>query len=278
VGNDASDRTDSSATIANFSQRRGITLPNIDEIGGRMKRIAFIVLLTLGLALPAMAQRFEFPVEHEHTLRNCRGKLIITEDKMEYQTDHKKDAQSWQYTELRQLKVLSPVALELVTYEDQMRLAGRDRIFKFTLLSGQITPEITALLMKVAPRPIVTSVLPPVQDEPRFTVLVKHVRPLKGSLGTMKIYADRIVYEASDNETESRYWRYSDIQNFSHSERYRFEIATYEDGIGGLKAYHFQLREELPTGIYDYVWTRVYPSKFQRQEKLSQPSNELEKE
>jgi hypothetical protein len=243
-----------------------------------MKRITSIALLTWGLALPAMAQSFEFPVEHEHTLRNCRGKLVITADKIEYQTDHKKDTQSWQYTELRQLKVLSPVALELVTYEDQPQLAGRDRIFKFTLLSGQITPEIAALLIKVAPRPIVTSVLPPVQDEPRFTVLVKHVRPLNGSLGTLKIYADRIVYEASANVTESRYWRYSDIQNFSHSERYRFEIVTYEDGNGGLKAYNFQLREELPTGIYDYVWTRVYPSKFQHQEKLPQPSTESDKE
>lgn len=243
-----------------------------------MKRIAFIALLAIGLALSAMAQSFEFPVEHEHTLRNCRGKLVITADKIEYQTDHKKDAQSWQYTELRQLKVLSSITLELVTYEDQPRLAGRDRIFKFTLLSGQITPEISALLMKAAPHPIVTSVLLPAQEEPRFTVLVKHVRPLNGSLGTLKIYADRIVYEAAGKPTESRYWRYSDIQNFSHSERYRFEIVTYEDGIGGLKAYNFQLREELPAGIYDYVWTRVYPSKFQPQEKLPQSSNEPNKE
>lgn len=243
-----------------------------------MKRLTFIALLTLELALPAMAQSFEFPVEHKHTLRNCRGKLIIAADKIEYQTDHKKDAQSWQYTELRQLKVLSPISLELVTYDDQPRMAGRDRIFKFTLLSGQISPEISALLMKASSRPIVTSVLLPAQDEPRFTVLVKHLRSLNGSLGVLKVYADRIVYEASRKVTKSRYWRYSDIQNFSHSERYRFEIVTYEDGIGGLKAYHFQLREELPAGIYDYMWTRVYPSKFQHQEKLPQPSNESNKE
>ena len=240
--------------------------------------ILHIMLAVLGCALRVVAQSFEFPVEHEHTLRNCRGKLVVTADKIEYQTDHKKDARSWPYTELRQLKVLSPSSLELVTYEDQPRLAGRDRSFKFTLLTGQITPDISALLRSAAPRPIVTSVLMTAQDEPRFTVLVKHVRPLTGSLGTLKIYADRIVYEAAGKVAESRYWRYRDIQNFSHSERYRFEIVTYEDGIGGLRAYHFQLREELLTGIYDYVWTRVYPSKFQRQEKLSHPSNEAEKE
>lgn len=243
-----------------------------------MKRSIFIALLTmLGFALPAVAQSFEFQVEHEHTLRNCRGKLVITPERIEYQTDHKQDTRSWQYTELRQLKVLSSTSLELVTYEDQTRLAGRDRIFKFTLLAGQITPEIGALLMKAAARPIVTSVLLSAQEEPRFTVLVKHLRPLNGSTGTLKIYSDRIVYEASDKITESRYWRYSDMQNFSHSERYRFEIVTYEDGIGGLKAYDFQLREELPAGIYDYVWRRVYPSKFQPQEKLS-PPNEARKE
>jgi hypothetical protein len=233
-----------------------------------------ITLFLVFLPMPAAAQSYQFAAEHLHSLRNCRGTLVITPDGIEYQTDHKKDARSWQYTELRQLKVLSPIALELAMYEDQPRLAGRDRIFKFILLTGQITPEIGALLMKAAPRPIVTSVLIPGQDEPRFTVLVKHVRPLNGSLGTLKIYGDRIVYEASGKVAESRYWRYSEMQNFSHSERYRFEIVTYEDGIGGLKAYHFQLREELPAGAYDYMWTRVYPSKFQRQEKLAAPSNE----
>ncbi|MBS1806642.1 MAG: hypothetical protein JST84_00450 [Acidobacteria bacterium] len=244
-----------------------------------MKRFLMTVLWTmLGFALPAVAQSFEFQVEHEHTLRNCRGKLVITPERIGYQTDHKQDTRSWQYTELRQLKVLSSTSLELVTYEDQTRLAGRDRIFKFTLLAGKLTPEVSALLMKAAPRPIVTSVLLSAQEEPRFTVRVKHLRPLKGSIGTLKIYRDRIVYEASDKITESRYWRYSDLQNFSHSERYRFEIVTYEDGIGGLKAYDFQLREELPAGIYDYVWGRIYPAKFQPQEKLLQPSNESKKE
>lgn len=237
-----------------------------------------ITLFLVFLPMPAAAQSYQFAAEHLHTLRNCRGTLVITPDGIEYQTDHKKDAQRWQYTELRQLKVLSPISLVLVTYEDQPRLAGRDRLFKFTLLTGQITPEIGALLMKAAPRPIVTSVLIPGQVEPRFTVLVKHVRPLNGSLGTLKIYGDRIVYEASGKVAESRYWRYSEIQNFSHSERYRFEIVTYEDGIGGLKAYNFQLREEFPVGAYDYLWTRVYPSKFQPQEKLSPASNEARKE
>ncbi len=232
-----------------------------------MKRILFItVWIVLGGTLPAVAQSFELHVEHEHALRNCRGKLLITPDKIEYQTEHKQDARSWQYTELRQLKVLSPILLELVTYEDQPRFAGRDRVFKFILLAEQMTPAITALLMQAAPRPIVTSVLLSAQDAPRFTVRVKHLRPLQGSLGTLKIYADRIVYEASDKVAESRYWRYGDLHSFSHSERYRFEIVTYEEGIGGLKAYHFQLREELPAGVYDYVWRRVYPSKLKPQE------------
>lgn len=240
-----------------------------------MKRMMLFIFITAFLAVkPTTAQSFELSVEHEHTLRNCRGKLLITPDKIEYQTDHKQDARSWQYTELRQLKVLSPISLELVTYEDQARLAGRDRIFKFTLLAGQITPEISDLLMKTAPRPIVTSILVPEPEEPRFTVLVKHVRPLNGSLGTLKIYGDRVVYEAAGKVTESRYWRYSDIQNFSHSERYRFEIVTYEDGIGGLKAYNFQLREELSAPAYDYVWARVYPSKFHRDDHLAQPAAE----
>ena len=71
--------------------------------------------------------------------------------------------------------------------------------------------------------------------------------------------------------SDSRYWRYGEIQNFSQSERYRFEIVSFEDKFGGPKAYNFQLREALPATAYDYVWARVYPSKLRREDRLAQP-------
>ncbi len=230
-----------------------------------MKRLFFsIALIAFSLSAEVAAQSYEFTVEHEHSLRNCRGKLIITKDGIEYQTEDKNDSRKWRYRELRQIKVDSTNKLELVSYEDQRLRLGRDRIFKFRLLDREITPQISALLVERAAHPPVTSVLPETAGEPVFSVPVKHLHRFGGCTGSLKIYPDRLVYLSEDLPSDSRFWRYSDLQGFSQSERYRFEIGSFEDKLGGPKAYNFQLREDLPEGAYDYVWERVYPSRSRK--------------
>jgi hypothetical protein len=240
-----------------------------------MKRIAIgICLLALFAASPALAQSYEFKVERERPMRNQPGKLIITPEKIEYRSDHKGESRAWRYDELRQIKVESPQRIELVSYEDQKWKLGLDRIFKFKVLEGEITPEASALLMERASQPVLApSVMPTTNDAPTFEAPVKHLHRFGGCIGALKIYSDRVVYEAKDEPADSRFWRYSDIQSFSQSERYRFEIISFEDKFGGPKAYNFQLREELPAQAYDYIWDRVYPSKFRREERPAQPGN-----
>jgi hypothetical protein len=223
------------------------------------------------LARPALAQSYEFAVEHEHTFRNCQGRLVITPDKIEYQTDHQSDARAWRYDELRQIKVQSPTRVELVSYEDRKRWLGRDRIFKFRVLEGELTSEVSALLVRKATRPLVASVMPATEDAPAFEVPVKHLHRFGGCLGALRIYPDRVVYESQEMPSDSRYWRYGDIQSFSQSEHFRFELVSFEEKFGGPKAYNFQLREVLPVPVYDYVWARVYPSRLRRDERLAQP-------
>jgi hypothetical protein len=224
----------------------------------------FVCVLTLLFgASPAAAQQFELSVEHEHTLRNCQGTLVITPEQIEYKTSHKHAVQRWRYTEIQQLKVEGSNALKLVSYDDQKRLLGRDRLYKFRLLNGEITPEISALLQAQATKPIVTSVPPATSGEPVFGVPVKHLHSFGGCLGVLRLYADHVIFEAADAPAESRYWRYTELHNVSQPERFRFELTTFEERFGGPKAYHFQLRGELPAGFYDYAWARVYPSKFQ---------------
>jgi hypothetical protein len=228
-----------------------------------MKRWLLLTVLTLLLAtVPAAAQNYEFPVQHDHTMRSCRGTLVITPEKIEYKTTHEKHARVWQYVELQQVKVESKTRLELLTYEDEKRLAGRDREWTFRLLEGVITPEISALLLAQVARPLVTSVPPVTEGSTRFEVPVKHLHNFGGCSGTLRIYADRVAFESAEKPEHSRFWRYTDIQNFSQSERFRFEIVTFEAGIGGPKSYNFQLKQELPAQAYDYVWARVYPSKL----------------
>src|SRR5262245_7713100 len=126
-----------------------------------MKRRMLLIALTLLLAtIPAIAQSYEFTVEHEHALRSCRGALVITPEKIEYKTPHEKHTRVWRYVERQQVKIESNTRLELLTYEDEKRLAGRDRGWNFKLLEGSITPEVSAFLLAQAMRPLVTSVPP----------------------------------------------------------------------------------------------------------------------
>src|SRR5262245_532524 len=242
--------------------------------GGNMNRILFIATLLIFFAVnPVSAQSYELKVEHKHTFRDCRGTLVITPERIEYKTAHKEDARIWRYADLRQIKFQSPTSIELMSYEDQNRMLGRDRVFKFKVLEGEITPEISALVVGRATRPVVTSVAPVTEDASVFEAPVKHLHRFGGCIGTLKVYPDRLVYESEDIPSDSRYWRYGDIRNFSQSERYRFEVVTFEDKFGGPKAYNFQLREALPAHSYDYVWTRIYPSKLRREERLAGPGD-----
>jgi hypothetical protein len=224
-------------------------------------------LLMLCLTPSALAQSYEFRVERDRILRDRQGKLIISPEKIEYRADREGESRAWRYDELRQIKVESPRRIELVTYEDQKWKLGLDRVFKFKILEGEITPAISALLAERVARPLVTSVAPAPESEAVFQVPVKRLHRFGGRIGSLKIYDDRIAYEEQDEPESSRFWRYGDIQNFSQSDRFRFEIVTFEDKFGGPKAYNFQLREDLPVAAYDYVWTRVYPSKFSRDDR-----------
>src|SRR5215475_8382957 len=230
-----------------------------------MKRRMLLIFASVFFLAPVMAaaQSFEFQVERELLLRNHRGTLVITQDGIEYRTDQKNESRSWRYKDIQQIKIESPTVLEILTYEDQRQMLGRDRIFRFRLLEGKITPEVSALLVAKAARPVATSVAPVTNGEPKYETAVKHLHAFGGCEGALRIYPDRVTFESTDKPEHSRYWRYSDIQGFGHPSRYRFEITTFEDKFGGpTKVYDFQLKEDLPASTYDYVWVRVNPAEL----------------
>jgi hypothetical protein len=224
-----------------------------------MKRILYAMIwMILSAPLAAQAQSFEFSVEHQHTLRDCRGTLTIKADRIEYQTVHQEDARIWPYKEIRQIKVVSPTQLEITGYEDQKRLLGRDRVFKFKLLDGQISPEISALFVEKTTYPVATSVMPETSGSPKFELAVKHLHTFGGCEGRLRIYADRMVYQSADKTENSRYWRWSDMQSISRSGAYQFSVSSFEQQFGGpTKTFNFELKERMDEAVYDYLWEKM---------------------
>jgi hypothetical protein len=209
-----------------------------------------------GTVPACLGQVFEFPVRHEHLFKDCTGTLTIRDDGVQYQTDHTEDARSWGFRDIRTIEVRSRAEIAVVTYEDQKRLGGKDRSFEFVLLEGEADSALSGFLLDRVKKPLMVAV-PPEGETPEFELAVKHLRFLGGSRGVLRIHPDRLVYEASDDREDSRVWRMSDIERIGRSGRFRLQVVGSEGGT-----YAFQLMEELPDAVYDYVWLRLHPSAY----------------
>ncbi len=213
-------------------------------------------------AAAVQAQNFEYAVKHHHALKDCRGTLKIAPGGVEYKTAHAKDSRTWRFDEIRTLEIKSQTKISVVTYEDQKRWFGKDKIFEFTLLDKEATPELSAFLLSHVKRPMELAVVPEEGTKPAFEMAVKHVHTVVGAMGMLQIYPDRIVFRSSKTG-DSRYWRLSDIQRVSQPDRFRFQIIGYVPKAGGpTEAYNFQLLEDLPEGVLDYLWVRLHPSSY----------------
>ena len=208
---------------------------------------------------------FQYSVRHEHTLKDCQGLLTISDAGVEYKTSHKNDSRKWSFEKIRLLRVESPAEISILTYEDQKRYIGKDRTFSFRLVEGKVSGDLSAFLLARVKRPMVLAVLPPSspgEEKPAFEIPVKHLHTIEGAMGELRIYTDRIIFRAA-REGDSRFWRLSDINRFAQPDRYRFQIVSDVPMTGGpTEVYNFQLLNELPAGVYDYLWVRLHPSSY----------------
>jgi hypothetical protein len=76
--------------------------------------------------------RYEIAVKHQHFFGGCEGTLRITPNFIEYLTAHR-DARLWKYIDIKRIRPKGSYRLYVYTYEDQILLFGRDKVFKFEL-------------------------------------------------------------------------------------------------------------------------------------------------
>jgi len=96
------------------------------------------------------------------------------------------------------------------------------------------------------------------ESAPLAQIPVKHLHHFNGCLGVLKVYSDRLVFEAQDGH-DSRSWRWTDIRAVGRPDIDRFEVLTFEPQTGGPKrSFNFILKEPLPDKMYDLIWSRVF--------------------
>ena len=226
---------------------------------------ATLIILGFVVTAAAAGPPFELSVERDRLVGGSKGTLVFTTDGIEYQTPKKDDARRWSYDDIRQLQILSPSRIAVLTYEDRgvLRL-GEDRTFEFTLLQGSVSPELVAFLLGRIDRPVVTAIMPEDAGDPLFRVRVKHQRWGRGSEGTLVLYDRQLVYLTERGD--SRYWRIADIYSVLSLDRYRLQVTAYEGGGGSTRTFVFELKADLPEQFFDALWARVNPPALQRME------------
>ncbi len=134
---------------------------------------------------------------------------------------------------------------------------GRDERLTFEILEGKIDQKVSDFLRERIARPFATSLVEE-QAAPLAEIPVKHSHRFGGCEGTLKVFADRLVYESQTGH-DSRSWRWTDIRSISRPDIYRFDVETFEPQIGASsRSFNFILKEQMPDKTYDLIWSRVY--------------------
>ena len=225
--------------------------------------IAAIVIILIPPDWAAAAgPPFELTVKKDQVWGASRGTLVAGQDGIEYRTTDRDDVRSWSYEDIKQIQILSPTRIKVLTYEDQGKLRlGADRAFQFELVGGTVSPELVAFLLDRTGRSVVTAVMPRIEGEPLFRANVKHQRQGRGSEGALVLYDTQLLY-LTERAGESRHWRFADLYSVLRLDRHRLEIRAYEGGSGDTRSFVFELKSDLSDSFYDALWTRVNRTAF----------------
>ncbi len=166
----------------------------------------------------------------------------------------------WKYEDIQYLDRVRPTELMLLTYEDVAWKLGRDRSYRFELLSGELSDQLFERMIEDVGKPATDRVVQEISAAQR-EIPVKHLKPLGGSEGSIHISAERIVY-LTDAQEQSRKWSLGrEVASVWSSDPYRLEIHVFEGNAGAFrqpKVYKFALKRPLDAELYRRLKLRIY--------------------
>ena len=226
----------------------------------------------MGLVLLAPAafaqQEFRYQAWHGHSRpphvkkAGNMGTLTITDAGVSFEETYKDGkkpehphAWRWAYQDIQQLK-MGPTSLTVLTYQDNKWKLGADREYKFDLVSDNTFEDAyQSLKGRLDQRFVAEAVL--------WEIPVKHLLRFGGDEGVLQVGSDEIVYRSA-KKSESRTWRYQDIDSIGSSGLFQLTITTFERAkthYGNLKGFNFELKQPLEEARYNDLWLRLNQSK-----------------
>lgn len=220
--------------------------------------LAFAVLtatVLLSQAIPANQparrlitfQAWQSSARLHHGLRTIPGALTFNEAGVHFRP-LKGAALNWTFPEI-QTFYLTPRKLTVKTYANRGRYLPGVKTFRFALASA-VPPRVAAELAACVGKPSRNA--DPNPNLPGFaTIPARHPALLGGSNGVLQFGQDGINYVAASG-SDSRSWRWADIQTLAHPDPYSFTVGGYRE------TYSFELKQPMSESLFDRLWDYVY--------------------
>jgi hypothetical protein len=211
-----------------------------------------IYLLLCAAALPAAeppgAVAWESAAQFRQFLhRPVAGTVSIDHSGIAFRSP--KFSQQWGWQEIRTFDLRGARELIIQDYENRRFHEPGERRFRF-VLALPMPPEIARSLAALVARPVVNG--DPVKDAPAIAEIPAHRRKrMGGSNGTLRFRRDGIDYVAA-NASDSRSWRWSDIQTIANPNEWEFRVTAYREIV------EFELKKPLSRALFDRLWNILY--------------------
>ena len=233
-----------------------------------MSRLRIVVQVGLAMtviclvATSVVAQPFAVTVRKDRLFGAGDGTLVFATDSVTYETTDVEDAREWGYDDLKQIQVVSPTRVVMVTYEDQSWIKfGADRTFDFEVTGEPVSAELVAFLLERVPLPLVVALVPLLDAAPLFEVPVRLRQG--GSLGTLELLGDQLMYRTGDDDL-ARVWRLADLHLVFQPDRHRLTVQAYEGGGDQTRAFEFDVKRPLPAGALEEIWAGMHGPSWPR--------------
>ena len=179
---------------------------------------------------------------------------------IEFRKKNTEDSLTWGYLDIQHFDRISLTEIEILTYEDMAWKLGKDRSYRFLLVSGEISDALFAEITAKIGLPATDRLVDDAPEEaPRLPV--KRLTTFGGSEGEL-VFGDFAIFYVSDKAKHAREWRIDrDIDSVWALNRYELEVHVYESNrrdFGSTRVYRFQLKEPLDPEFYRQLKLRLY--------------------
>lgn len=219
-----------------------------------------IGLCTVLLAASALPETTFEAIRKKPLWPNANGTLAVTEEGIEFRREDPEDSHKWTYQDIQRFDRVSPSEIAIVTYEDVAWQLGRDRSYRFTLVSGAIDEVLFQQIVSKIGLPATDRVVADVpEDAPRLPV--KQLKRFGGSEGEL-VFGDAAISYVTDAPRQSRRWQIDrEVESIWAQNRYELEIHIFEAGrrdFSTTRIYRFELKEPLDPELYRGLKLRLY--------------------